>query len=209
MTTLSCKYTIVSGKHRLLEPINDICIATDAISVASHFHSGLRIPTSGYVAIECNQFPLDVQLPLSGPVACAMKGLLPVSIEVDFQPTPPKTPVYTHKSGGFKSVHLSLYAATFVNLFEQNVSFLEAAYTTDRSAWPDFWNFVRVVRNCCSHGGTLNFTNPRAAAVNWYHMSYDPTQNGHLVIGGDLSFGDLLVLMVEMSEELDALGAPL
>lgn len=214
MTTLSGSYLIERGKHRLLEPINDICIATDAISVAAHHHLKLPVPIDGHLAIECKQIPMNVRLPLSGPVQCALSGTLPKSIELYFHLLPPAPPQYSNTSGGFTGTMNSLYSATLVNLYERNKAFLTKYHGGKKpKEWGDFWRFVWVVRNSCAHG-KLALYDTEVAPVEWRGLKYypapeDTTKARHVVIGGDLSFGDLLVLMVEMSEELDAIGAPI
>lgn len=37
---------------------------------------------------------------------------------------------------------------------------------------------------------------------------YSPTDNGKQMIGADLGFGDLLVLVLELDDEMTALGFP-
>ena len=45
--------------------------------------------------------------------------------------------------------------------------------------------------------------------VSWYGLSYGPAQNKKIAIGTDLAFADILILMLEMSDELDRLGCPI
>lgn len=215
MTTLSGSYLIKRGKHRLLEPINDICIATDAIGIALAVHMGQPLPTGGHVVYECKRLPMNVRLPTSGPAAVALSGKMPDVIKLYFHKLPPHKPLGPEGTGGFASTLTSLYCATFVNLYERSKPFLEKHFgSKDVKKWSDFWRFVWVVRNCCAHGGTLAFNDTSASSVVWHSIKYSPISRDfagppRLVIGGDLSLGDLLVLMVEMSEELDAIGAPI
>lgn len=208
MTSLNGKYEIEPKSHRLLAPINDICIITNAIYVATHHYAGKdisRTPATT-VALECNLFPVEVFLPVIGPVSAAIKEKQPEIIGIEFRAVPKKKPVYEIKSSGFKNAMMAIFTASIVNLYEDNLPFLKTSLGSDTQGWPDFWNFARVIRNACSHGGMLNFLNPNATPVNWHDVSYDPSQNGRQIIGGDFSFGDMIVLLVEISDELDGLG---
>ena len=45
--------------------------------------------------------------------------------------------------------------------------------------------------------------------VIWYKLSYGPSQNGRKIFERDLTFADIFILLNEMDDSLNALGAPL
>jgi len=59
------------------------------------------------------------------------------------------------------------------------------------------------------HGGAVNITDPKVRPVRWYNQSYDYRNAGTKIIGPPvMTFGDILVLLFEISDELDRLGCP-
>jgi hypothetical protein len=94
----------------------------------------------------------------------------------------------------------------FISFFERYNVWLRETYG-DGVNWHPTLNFARVVRNSAAHGG-INFRNPGAPSVSWKQFTYGPSDNGRQVIGPDLSLGEMLALMFECSDELDALNAP-
>lgn len=77
----------------------------------------------------------------------------------------------------------------------------------DAQNWPSTLNFSRVVRNACAHG-SITFRNPGTAKVVWRDLSYRPEDNGRTVMGLDIRLGEIIALMFEAADELDAIGAP-
>jgi hypothetical protein len=94
----------------------------------------------------------------------------------------------------------TLLQAVYVHFFESTRSLVEAAHGRDPLAWPDPWNFGRVVRNAFSHRGVISINNNNAAPVFWKNVSYSARDNGRRVLFGDLWIADVIILM----EELDA-----
>jgi hypothetical protein len=76
--------------------------------------------------------------------------------------------------------------------------------------WPEVWRFARVVRNAISHGGKVRIEKQTEPIVQWYGAAYDYGSNGKVAFGpnGDLEFADMVVLMFEMDDALDALKCP-
>jgi len=110
-------------------------------------------------------------------------------------------------NSGFQRVFLSVITPLYVEFYEGVRPWLEQN-VGDSSKWPCVLDFGRVVRNACSHGGNLSLSKASSRPVSWRSLQYDPTQHGKPIIGTDLGFADLLILMIEMSDELDSLGCP-
>lgn len=64
-------------------------------------------------------------------------------------------------------------------------------------------------RNAMSHKNVITFKNPNAGNVSWHHISYGPADNGRALIGGGMEIGDVMILLFEVSEELDRQNAPI
>jgi hypothetical protein len=70
-------------------------------------------------------------------------------------------------------------------------------------------DFCRVVRNSCSHGGSVLITGKRSRPVHWHQLTYSEADNGRVLIGGDFAMADVVILVFEASDELDKLGCPI
>lgn len=78
----------------------------------------------------------------------------------------------------------------------------------DTKLWPMTVDFGRLVRNAASHGGRIDQRNPSYRSLTWNGLTYSPADNGKQIIGREIFLGDILTLMIEMDDELVALGAP-
>ena len=78
-----------------------------------------------------------------------------------------------------------------------------------RTNWPPLLNFASVVRNAISHDGKVFFQTDNPAPSQWYQLSYSYADHGKKIIGEELEFGDLLLLMFELSDELDKRNCPI
>jgi hypothetical protein len=98
-------------------------------------------------------------------------------------------------------IHSGLLEAAFVRYFESQRDAVAAKFGTDSRKWPAEWNFARVVRNACAHGGVLSFDNPKADPVAWRNLRYSPADNGRKIVFVDLSPVEFILLF----EDLDRL----
>ena len=107
------------------------------------------------------------------------------------------------------TVLVHVISPIFTAFYEDYAAWFQSNVEGDKSKWPNPWGFGRLVRNAMSHGGALNIDNPNAPSFDWYGLRYGPTESGKKIIGTDLSFADLLILMIEMSDYLDSRGCPI
>ena len=61
-------------------------------------------------------------------------------------------------------------------------------------------------RNCSRW--KVFFDRPDRPGVSWHSLVYGPADNGRLVMGGEMLAADMVILLMEMGSELDAVGAP-
>lgn len=210
MTYLAGEIVITRGKHRLIDPLNHLLVLTQSVGfTASYYSNGqVSLDHGDYVAVECKQFPLDVHLPLCGPVQAAIKGQKPDQIQIKFEPTPVKPRDYTTRSDGFREIFPYAFSPIFILFYENAKPFLESEFGTNQAGWPSIWDFARVIRNACAHGGHLSMTGRQPRPVSWHHLTYDQSRNGRRIVGGDLTVADMLVLLFELSDDLDQRGYP-
>ena len=58
------------------------------------------------------------------------------------------------------------------------------------------------------HGGKLNMSDLKARDVEWYQLKYGVKDDGRSIYL-DIGPGDFIILMFEMSDELDKAGCPI
>jgi hypothetical protein len=203
----------IVGKGSRLHPIvSDLCILLDAIYIAGEaaFKLAHAKPMSGLdFALESSRFPVTVKIPIAGPFYLALTDPRTVAYQIKLVPHFPE-PSGTHKTENLRTIHHAVFAAFFVLFYERHRPFLQDRLGRETANWPEFFRFCWAVRNAATHHEfRVNFTNPKVAPVTWAGATYGPADNGRLLIGpNDLSVGDILILIMEMSDELDDLSAP-
>lgn len=55
----------------------------------------------------------------------------------------------------------------------------------------------------------MNMTEKKEKPVTWYNTTYQKRDHGRQAIGVDFQFADIMILMMEVSDELDKIHAPL
>ena len=66
---------------------------------------------------------------------------------------------------------------------------------------------MRVVRNAIAHGA-IKINDPKSSPISWRGMSYSHADNGKQIVGVDLKLGEVLALMFDANDALDAIKAP-
>jgi hypothetical protein len=144
----------------------------------------------------------------------AVKNIQPDGVMIGFKYDPNKNnipPHYGPISIGLINIELGLITPIFVDLFEQHRLWLRTRYGGDANAWPSLFNFARLIRNFISHHrGHIHFDNKNAPPVSWHHVVYSPKDEGKLAVGHGADFlpADIIILLVEFSQELDRVGCP-
>jgi hypothetical protein len=171
-------------------------------------------PAKNHATATSNQFGLMVRFPLLSPTQAIVQGA-PLD-EIAFAFTPgidlPDLPPDKARTtiGSFGNHVLDAVTPVFVDFFERHRPWARTKCGGDAYAWPTILNFARVVRNAISHhDGHVHFENPNADPVQWRHLVYSPADNGKQIVGTDIQLGELIILMFEISAELDRLGCPL
>lgn len=127
---------------------------------------------------------------------------------ITFERSEKKPPPESGDVPGIKSVNARIIGAIFAVFVDKANDWVRANVGTDYYNWPPVSNFARVVRNAIVHGGTINLKDPKAH-VAWSGVEISAQNYGDYVLNsGKLSLGDLMLLMFNLEDELDALGAP-
>ncbi|MCG6207645.1 hypothetical protein LPW26_23615 [Rhodopseudomonas sp. HC1] len=127
----------------------------------------------------------------------------PQSIEFHEEPNPLEE-AGSLELGAIGRLLFSFGQTLIINYYERHLDEIKAHYGKAPADWPSIWNFARVVRNAMSHGGHLNFENPKASSVSWGGLTYSPSDNGRLILHTDIWPGDLYYLLRDMENSLPA-----
>jgi hypothetical protein len=204
------------GKDRLHDRINTLSIVNAALVIATSaiLKGRTELREGGGVKFSCKQVDASVGIPVRGALENALAEKYPDGIEIDISPREP-----THllldawaaglqaspKSRGLQTIVPKLITPVFVEFYEAYKQWVYNHFGSLDRATPA-WQFARIIRNSISHDGKVLISDATAKPATWHGLTYGPADNGRVTIGGDLSSGDILILILEMSDELDAAG---
>ncbi|MEI6986864.1 MAG: hypothetical protein WCK65_12115 [Rhodospirillaceae bacterium] len=219
MTYLDGEIVTTAGTHRLHDRLfsltvgvqcavfSSMLIRSNSIDWYRQFLVNDRTNVNDSVKIESTQFQKDVLFPLRGPMENIVLGQRPQRIAIRINPYTPM-PAHAWQMAGINPMFDIVIAPIFVELFECHRPWINNQSGAVKN-WPPFFNFCRAVRNALSHGGKLDVRDSTTGI--WHHLTYSDANIDHPVfgiVGADLAFADLVILMFEFSHELDRLSCP-
>lgn len=201
--------------HRLYDSMRYLVTMTACVSIAAQSIQNKPIPQTN--TFFSKQFGVTVELPARGTVESALLDSRPQKIAIyiaDNLGPPPSAVPRMVRQGSAKTLFpilVMMISAVLVNFYETYRPWIQDPKNCgmDVTQWPEAINFGRVIRNFISHHGKVHFEKVTSPAVSWHHIAYSPTDKGRVVIGTEVSYADLLILMIEMSADLDRLQAPI
>jgi hypothetical protein len=215
-----CRITL-KHQHRLHARLNSMLIMFESVTIAVNYlaHGDAKFKPGASAVFACQQAPLEISVPVCGPLTAAMNNQFPDGIQIQFEHR--RTQALTDWASGlgktppeifgFVAVTANLVAPYFVEFYEAYTQFIYDKYGKTE-LYPPLWRFARVVRNGISHGFKISIERAKDAPVSWYGLTYAYKDNGRAFIGvphPDMTTGDLLLLMFQMNDLLDEEGVPL
>jgi hypothetical protein len=197
---------------RIFTPVNDLLIILSAIAHASSLMVGGSTHTTPQPTMRVRtRWPdYGLAVPLRGPLEHAIAGTTPTLIEIGIITTQATLtepmPNVKAQTGELRGVLAHAISPIFLMFFERYNDWMTATHG-DAVNWPPTLNFSRVIRNAAAHG-KINIRNPGAPPVSWRGLTYGPADNGRQIIGPDIQLGEMLALIFDASDALDALSAP-
>jgi hypothetical protein len=199
-------------KDRLFELLLTFWAAFDALAIATEcMKTGILNRTSGNIAIQAEQFDLWIKFPALKITGAMTKNISPDGFQIIFSPTEGRTGEQIGPTMfGYVGVSMAIVLALYMEFYETHVPWLKQKFGVNRKDWPKLFYFARNVRNFVAHhGGKVPFDNASDPPASWHHFTYSPVDEGTIAVGPNrIYLGEMLVLMVEMSDELDRLGCP-
>lgn len=200
--------------HHAFESASDFTLQLSCLAISTAVILGSDLPKRGENnAIGSHVLGWSILLPAAGAIEMAITDTSPNNIDVGFRH--PKHPKFqspstelVHVSGQVPRLITKTINPIFVAFFEKYKPWLDANVSTDGANWPRPIDFGRVVRNACSHAGKLHMPSATSRPVEWRGLNYSHQNHRQTIIGPELIAGDILVLMLDMSDELAELGCP-
>ncbi len=151
----------------------------------------------------------ELTLSIAGYMDCFTKGL-PYPATISFTVTDGlNPPIDGQEAKGSRDINSLVGAALFGTFAERANEWIRGRNGTDYERWPPVSNFARCIRNAISHGQKVSMDNPNATGVSWRGNTISHADNGRKIIGtGEYGVADLILLMLDLDDELTALGAP-
>jgi hypothetical protein len=195
-------------EHRLFGRMHNLSVSVSALGIA-FYHITKRLPELKHgdaADFRSQQFPVGVWLPTYDPMWLVTNNKTSEFTEVTFSHAA-EAPQNIENPPSFLHVLTNMISPIFVEFFEAYRPWLNSKFKKV-DQWPAIFNFGRVIRNAASHGGALDIRDLKTD-VSWYNLRYTAADDKRAVIGPDLAFADLIILIFEISNELDKANAPL
>lgn len=199
---------LVRGKTRCHPYISDLQTFYAVTSEALRVHMNMpRDEGQSHMVLAARAAHADVAVPLDGYVDAAITGNAPDEIIVRVETKAPEPE--GANAAGMESISTRIVAAIFSLFIERACDWFKRNYGKQTANWPQTANFCRIVRNALVHGGTINISTETATGGQWRQLKYDYQDYGRAILNtGDLSLGDLVILMLEMEQDLNDAEAP-
>lgn len=201
---------ILRPGDRALKVILDVITQIEVIALASK-QLGLFSGGGGdWGSMECAQFDAEARFPVGKIFGARMVRRPILGMKIGFYPkvdvaSDPDFLEFdsTDITGIMRDAALSM----FVIYFDSHEEAIEAAFGSDKQRHPPVTNFARYVRNSGAHAGRVAIRNPNAPPASWRGLTIEARHHRQPLLGiGGLEIGDLLLLIKDFTEELDAHG---
>jgi hypothetical protein len=209
MTALRGKRVFHPG-DRLCDIVSQLCLYLDMQIIAFNTVAERPmppVPTKGrYASLPSGLFDVSVYMPIYFPFAASFKPGLGADADITIVEGGMPPGLDEYKSPGLAGMSLMIWNMSLVFFYEQQLDGLMEKFGTKRDDWPEVARFAWALRNAAAHNGALHFSKSDVRPVEWHHLRYDAGDNGKKVIGDVMKPADVLIFLVEFSDELDRLG---
>jgi hypothetical protein len=199
------------NEDRLHQPVFDLtvliqCIFSHHLAV---FGGGRMLDPDANISLPTRHLPQVIGVPSTGALTIALRNDPCPIVYMSITPDPERTLKFNSSNDAMTRVYTNTIIPIFLAFYERYRPWIVAKFNRDTTTWPDIFQFARVVRNAVGHRARIDWNNANLGLVSWKGLTYSHTDNQREIFETDLSVGDLLVLMVEMSDRLDGLECPL
>lgn len=208
MITPSFPLIAKQGQHRCFEPLLQFCFFK-----SMHLHIVLSAanakPPHPHSDTPCKTYKDRIRHPIPQMPASLFGHQITELHFTSVRDHPPYRgkpgTVTSSKTSGALSRQLTgSIAAVYL---DRVIEWYKNEVSTDYGSWPQTLNFSRIVRNAIVHSGTVNIKSRTSPAVNWRGVQLSHKNFGEEIYS-ILYDGDLILLLFDLEDELDSLGAP-
>lgn len=203
--------------HRFFQTAEYITVYLDLEAYAVCAANNIPIKPVGnwFGTLQSKQFPVNVRHSTFGPFPKSFSSKTHQQrYQFQFVPAAPEpaSSVY-FQSDTWGEVSNMFWNSTLVFFYEQHVPWIRNKFGTSQkdrdTRWPPIFRFAWALRNAAAHHhGKLNITEESVPPVIWHHLKFDHTDKGVRVLGDVMNITDVLIFLIEMSDELDVQGCP-
>lgn len=198
---------------RLFSAVHDFLIIAAAIAHSTSLVGGGSTHTTSHPVMRVTtRWPdFGLALPMDSQILdYALRGATPSLIEIGILTDPAllsePLPNAKIQTSGLLRTFSHIISPIFLSFFERYNVWLRATYGDDKN-WHPTLNFARVIRNAVAHGA-IAIRNPRSPTASWRDLSYGPNDDGKVIVGEDLKFGEILRVMFDCDDALNSIAAP-
>jgi len=171
----------------------------------------IKPPGNYFATLKSRQFPVRIRHHVFGPFPDSFDKPRD-AYAFNIVPAAPAGDEIRLESAAWGDVGNMFWNNALIFFYEQYRPWLQTKFGAgekDRNTWPQIFRFAWALRNAAAHhNGALNITEKNVPPIVWHHLSYDYRHAGTHVHPDVINLTDMLILLIEMSDELDQLGAP-
>lgn len=204
------------GSSRLFETAWLFVHVTDLLTTAAFAANGKYPQTENSVFyLLCNVARQAIAIPIFEPMRATVNNIPIGEIKLDVI-TPEEMNLIeprekAHVVNEFGQLHNRLVSMVYLQFYEAHAPYINSKYGSDAKQWPSIFQFAWAVRNgIVHHKGSVNFTNPHFPPVHWHTITFSQSDIGKPIFEENtFADGDLLLFLCDLSDHLDAIGAPM
>jgi hypothetical protein len=213
MTSLMGPRLFVPGDRffKLAEYIT-IYLDMETYAVCASQGEPVRPPGRYFAVLISKLFPIHIRYNVFGPFWAAFKPIHILNYEFTFVTASPRPMDKILTSAKWGAIAEMFWNTSLIFFYEQHRPWIQntlGSQPKDMDRWPPIFRFAWALRNAAAHhGGKLNITDPRVPPITWHHLKYDHRDAGLRIFGDVMNVADMLIFLIEMSDELDRVGCP-
>lgn len=204
----------ITYNDRLYEFVRDISVFADAFIIASEaiVRGKAKGSPSGRVEILCHQFGVNVILPTNGALRWAMAPKRPKGeFDISFSPIgfAQNRAATQWTSDGVMGAFNYPFIGGFILFYEHHSPWIRKMWPKGPATYPGIFKFGWMMRNALVHKGICTLRSGFPNSCTWHHLSFSAADAGKVIFPTVVGGGEIIVLAIEMSAELDRLECPL
>ena len=133
MTYLSGTVKVPKDHTQIYPYLLNLVVVTASVGTAITLFAGgaVNFKPGDVFTAECRLFPINLHLPLHGPIRYAVTGNIPDEIHIEFVPRPARPKEFPVHARGARKVILNLITPIFVDFYENSILWVRQKFGDD------------------------------------------------------------------------------